>query len=179
MISGKPAKGAAFDVDGYELAMQNYELVNRSLLATPVRPGFVWDRKRKRMVLRGEFANVPKRFLDLSERSEGYGNVDDRAQEFTAIGIIDGDDLVRWMETAVRPVKKAFVFRYDHYPSGIRVRRLRARAVLAGRCMVCGRAKDRARKHLKTCYWCNAKAAERVARSREAKRLTTSVIVEF
>ena len=183
MITGKPAKGGlVFDSDGYELALGNYERINRSLLETPVMPGFAWDPKRKRLVLRGEFADVPRRFLDFSQRSAGYGNVDDRAQEFHALGIIDGDDLLRWMQTAVRPVKREFRFSFDEnrrlaqeYPSRERLNAFRRRARNDGRCMVCGKNPRREGKNnrghvYRTCYWCNAKAAERVARAREAKK---------
>jgi hypothetical protein len=182
MTTGKPAKGG-FDSDGYTLALQNYERMNRALLARPVTPGFAWDRKRKRLVLRGEFANVPKRFLDLSQRSEGYGNADDRAGEFHPMGIVDGDDLLRWMETARRPVRRDFIYSFefkrapqDPTLNAARVARFRRFAKADGKCAICGKnprreGRNNRGKFYRTCYWCSAKAAERVARSREAKKI--------
>lgn len=178
-ITGRPAKAqTAFDADGYALALARYQAVNRSLLAQGVKPGFVW--RKGRLVLRGEFENVPRRFLDLSERSEGYGNADDRAHEFKPLGIVDGDDLLHWMQTAKRPMKAhhthfVFVIPGSRYkPSRKRMQRLRKRAVAEGCCMVCGKPKEQDRAALGTCYWCSNQAAMRVARAREARKQTTA-----
>lgn len=181
-ITGREATtDERFDVDGYRLALSRYETLNRSLLATPVKPGFAWDTKLKRLVLRGEWADVPKRFLDLSERSEGYGNVDDRAHEFEALGIIDGDDLVRWMQTARRPLKSNFRFVYSFGnrhpgPSSGRMRAKRQRDQEAGLCIMC--CKESAREKKRTCAWCSYSASVRVARAREERKALSAQLIE-
>lgn len=188
-ITGRPAKAqTAFDADGYALALARYQAVNRSLLAQGVKPGFVW--RKGRLVLRGEFENVPRRFLDLSERSEGYGNADDRAHEFEALGIVDGDDLVRWMQTARRPMRSQYRFVFAipgsrYKPSRKRMRRWRANrlsqaAEVGGNmCRPCGGlARDginpRTGEPYKTCDDCNAAATRRM----QLRRKKNSALVD-
>ena len=179
--SGKlaPREAERVDVDAFAEALARYDAVNRSLLEKPIRPGFVWDPRKRRLVLRGEFADVPRRFLRFDDRREGYGDVDDRAHEFHYLGITTGDDLIAWMQTVRRPVRKEFLMRERKpappaNPAAVRARVAKHReARAADRCQVSPKhtiEADRLAKGLKTCFWCSYSARVRMARRRESAK---------
>jgi hypothetical protein len=194
------------------------DALERSLRAQPVHPGYYWDSKTKRFELRGEYVDIPKRFLALATRkerarpgfaSQALGDVDDRAG---ALGFEDGDALRAWMlerpdrgyyvrsgSRTVRAysVRNALAVKrileahgelgvtiaraegelehaiaaprdYGAYRSAKRTAKARAKAREAGRCIVCRR--EEARKGRRTCFLCNARACERMARRREAEK---------
>ena len=142
--------------------------MNRALVARPIRPGYV--EARGRLLIRGEFENVPKRYLDLSDRRIGYGDVDDRAHEFEPLGIQDGDDLIAWMQDAKRPLLADYVIDVSAKPpmtAAEKMRAMRARKVAQGLCASCCQRKpDRGR----YCYLCKARSMERMARKREVDK---------
>jgi hypothetical protein len=99
-----PSRPTSFcDEDGFAQATEQYDRINPIACGATVRPGYVLVRGR--LLIRGEWETVPKRYLDLSDKREGYGDVDDRAHEFEAFGIRDGDDLIEWMRNAHWPRK--------------------------------------------------------------------------
>lgn len=57
---------------------------------------------------------------------------------------------------------------YGAYRSAKRTAKARAKAIAEGRCIVCRR--EDAREGLKTCFLCNARACERMARRRESEK---------
>ena len=168
------------DETSFRLALDEYDAISKSLLASPVSPG--WYYRRGKWILRGEFADVPKRFLDLRSRpgvfgtrDEALGNVDDRAHEFEHLGIYNGDDLIAWMQRAKRPRKRSYTIE-ERVPAStsaerMRAKRLRARA--EGLCIVCCQVP--AREGKTSCLWCNDKAAQTMARKREAKKIPLPV----
>lgn len=166
-ITNRPAP-TRYDRDAWAQALEAYDAINRSLKARPVRPGYV--EAHGRILIRGEFENVPKRYLDLSDRRIGYGDVDDRAHEFEPLGIYDGDDLVAWMQDAKRPLLADYVIHESAIPKGTvaeRMKAMRARKAALGLCASCCQRKpDRGR----YCYLCNARSMERMARKREAEK---------
>ena len=77
--------------------------LERELIRQPVRAGYYWDEGSRRFELRGEFVDIPRRFLAYATRAErcapsfhlrALGDVDDRAD---ALGFEDGDALRAWM----------------------------------------------------------------------------------
>lgn len=148
-------------------ALDRYEAVNGALKRRPIRPGYIIDRGRWR--LRGEYVDVPRRFLDLtpSRRSEGMGDVDDKAAE---LGFEDGDALREYLADVRRPVLAEFMReRYANaMPQAERNKTMRERRLERGLCSRCGRVAPRPEKT--TCQPCNDRAAQAVAASREAKR---------
>jgi len=123
-----------------------------------------WHALRGRLILRGEWADVPRRFLDLSRPREGMGDVDDRAGE---LGFGDGDELRAYLATCRRPVIAEFVraeYAANAMPQAERNRTMRSRRLEAGLCTRCGKAPIREGKT--TCEPCNATAAAAVRASR-------------
>ena len=89
-------------------ALADYERVNQALTAQPIVPGRFFTVGR--WVLRGEYDDVPRRYLDMSEKPGAGalvadGSLDDRAE---ALGFEDGDGLRAWMIEARRPTLKDF-----------------------------------------------------------------------
>ena len=154
------------DESAYNTALEQYHAINYSLTVQGITPGYI-ELKDGRLQMRGEFEDVPRRFLDRSDRRAGYGNIDDRAQEFQSYGIDDGDALLAWCKSARRPRKAEFTQELTIDPSAPRMARRRARRE-DGKCVVCVR--EDAREERATCHVCNARAMERVARSREAAK---------
>lgn len=148
------------DVGAYETELERYHAINYSLTVKGIRPGYI--ETRGRLTLRGEYEDVPARFLDKSDRREGYGDVDDRAHEFAHLGIDDGDALVQWMKSARRP-RKADFMREVSGSSGSRERMRKLRANLPEGFCACCRAPKDSEKH----WVCNERAKERIARGRE------------
>jgi len=157
------------DENAYRTELERYHAVNYALTLQGIRPGYVTV-TGGRLVMRGEFEDVPKRFLDRTDRREGYGDVDDRAGE---LGFVDGDELVAWMKRARRP-RKADFLRPVPGTTGSRDRMARKRAKRDdGACIVC--TKEPAREGRATCYWCSAAATIRMARRREAAKALESL----
>lgn len=158
------SKRYVVDEDAYKTALEAYCAINYSLTAQGITPGYL-TAKGGKLVLRGEFVDVPRRFLDTSQKADAWGSLDDRAHEFEAYGIEDGDALLAWMKNARRPLKRDFRIEIAE-PSGSRERMARKRAKREdGKCVVC--TKEPAREGRSTCEWCSAAAAIRMARRRE------------
>lgn len=152
-----------FDDQAFRYDLARYEELSASLKASPITPGYYLQRGR--LILRGEFEDVPRRFLELKDRREGYGDADDRAHAFAHLGIEDGDALVAWMKTAKRPRRAEYVsYRRPKDRSKKRMRKARA-ALPKGFCHCC-RAPKESEKH----WLCNERAKERVSRAREAAK---------
>ena len=149
-------------------ALDRYEAVNGALKRRPIRPGYIIDRGRWR--LRGEYVDVPRRFLDLTpaRRAEGMGDVNDKAAE---LGFEDGDALREYLADVRRPILADYV-RMEYVnatmPQAERNKTMRERRLERGLCSRCGRVAPRPEKT--TCQSCNDRAAQAVAASREAKR---------
>jgi hypothetical protein len=147
-------------------ALELYEAVAGAIKRRPLTPG--WIRLRGKLTLRGEWVDVPRRFLDLRKPREGYGDVDDQAERY---GFEDGDELREYLATCRRPVLAEFV-RSEYVnatmPQAERNRTMRERRLEAGLCTRCGKAPAREAKT--TCGPCNAIARAAVEASRERKR---------
>ena len=147
-------------------ALDRYEAVNGALKRRPIRPGYIIDRGRWR--IRGEYVDVPRRFLDLtpSRRAEGMGDVDDKAAE---LGFEDGDALREYLADVRRPVLAEFMReRYANAMTGSeRQAAYRDRLRDAGKCSRCPRP---ARPGKANCQECTDAAAGAVKAARERKR---------
>jgi hypothetical protein len=109
-LADVPSKAAlAADArDRFAQALEEYDRINKALSAQPIVPGRYYSVGR--WIVRGEFEDVPRRWLDLSQRPATgaftvEGSLDDRAAE---LGFDDGDALRAWMLDARRPVAKDF-----------------------------------------------------------------------
>ena len=77
--------------------------IEAELRRQPVHPGYYWDQGTRRWELRGEFEDVPKRFLALAPLRDRrrptfaneLGDLDDRA---TALGFEDDGAFLAWMQ---------------------------------------------------------------------------------
>ena len=96
----------------YHEALERYAAVNDELKDKPIRPG--WFYKDGKWRLRGEYANVPKRFLDMrpptgpprSMTDARLGDEDDKATE---LGFEDGGALLEHLSTMRRPIIADFM----------------------------------------------------------------------
>lgn len=96
------AEVAAF-AKGVRESSAEDEAIESALRRQPVHPGYYWDEHTRRFELRGEYVDIPRRFLAFATRLErarlsfhanALGDVDDRA---TVLGFEDGDALRDWM----------------------------------------------------------------------------------
>lgn len=165
-------------------ALAEYDRIASYLRRRPIRPG--WFYARSTWILRGEYEDVPRRFLDLRKPNLGrtqeavLGDVDDIATE---LGFEDGDALREHLRTMRRPTLGEYVEalvadprpRYDtrmgtDATNTDRQRRFR-QARPAGICARCPRYMARQAMPGKTvCEDCAAKAYENLKAWRARRR---------
>lgn len=90
----------------HEAALAEYHRITKYLKRRPIRPGWVYQGGQ--WILRGEYSDIPRRFLDLRKPSGPprslddcqLGDEDDLAGE---LGFTNGDDLREHLRTLKRP----------------------------------------------------------------------------
>lgn len=108
MLAGSPTfdRLLAIAREETERELEAYERLTKRLARKPIKPGWIY--KNGRWILRGEYEDIPRRFLDTRPPSGPprslsdcrLGDEDDKAAE---LGFADGDALREHLRTLQRP----------------------------------------------------------------------------